>query len=164
MTLDGAHISIGNRGLKPGLIYAACPSRLTDRTRDICDYVRSTGNACLHPFAALPFEYFEGTDVVGRTQTLHWCCRLIEAADAFWIFGVSEGTLLELEHAIALKRPVTVMVGKFDRRWRGECRRFAANYPIAVDYLLTRTARGSDPGRPSRKRSVGSEEDALETV
>lgn len=79
------------------LVYCACPARLGDKKKQILDFVASKGKAPLHPFNALPYEYFEG-GIVGREATLEACCRLIDVCDEFWLFGISEGTLVELEY------------------------------------------------------------------
>ncbi len=119
------------------LIYAACPSRLAGLTDEIFSFVADTGNACLHPFAAMPFQFFEGSPTVGRERTLDWCCRLINASDEFWIFGISAGTLLELEYAMGCKMRIRNVARRFDPQFELEKARFARRHRAAFELLAT---------------------------
>ena len=98
------------------LIYASCPARLTEKKEEIMRYVESQGCACLHPFNALPYEFFEGGSI-GRQTTLELCCKLVKACDEFWLFGISEGCLTELEYFFAnggSQENLKIMVREFD--------------------------------------------------
>lgn len=92
---------------KPGqvslLVYAACPSRLAHKSNAILKFVANHGHAPLHPFQAFPYDLFEGGKP-GRERTLEWCCRLIDICDELWLFGISDGTLFEVNYFIARGR------------------------------------------------------------
>ena len=105
------------------LVYAATPSRLTSYVDDIMQFVTDQGFACLHPFKALPYEYYEGGKV-GRDKTLVHCCRLVEVCDEFWVFGISKGVLTELRHVFQFNKnsenpmQVRLMLELYDLDWR----------------------------------------------
>ena len=87
----------------PQLVYAATPSRLAHKVPEIMRFVADKGHAPLQPLRAFPIEYFEN-GAPGRPMTLHWCCRLIDIADQFWLLGISEGTLFEVDHLMKTGR------------------------------------------------------------
>lgn len=93
----------GKPPLAPLLVYAACPSRLAHKTDAILEFVVHHGQAPLHPFQAFPYDLFEGGKP-GRERTLEWCCRLIDVCDELWLFGISDGTLFEVNYLIARGR------------------------------------------------------------
>ena len=115
------------------LAYAATPSRLVARIDEIMRFVTERGYACLHPFKALPYEFFEG-GAIGRDRTLVICCRLIEACDEFWVFGVSEGVLVELGHVLrynscnAKPKVIRLFVEEFDPEWRAHASGLEARF------------------------------------
>jgi hypothetical protein len=100
------------------LVYAATASRLGAQTEEIMLCISNQGLAGLHPFNALPYRHFEG-GAVGRQQTLEYCLRLIDISDEFWLFGISEGTLLELKHFVSSRADAAErfrdLTGIFDR-------------------------------------------------
>lgn len=104
------------------LIYASCPARMGDQKEEIMDFIASEGKGALHPFNALPYQYFEG-GVIGRDKSLKYCCRLIDICDEFWLFGLSEGTLIETEYhfrrnsRLSLPQPRRILVKQWDREW-----------------------------------------------
>ncbi len=102
------------------LIYCATPSRLADKTSAIMDYVTAQGFGPFHPFQAFDIARFENGPV-GRELTLAFCCRAIEICDEFWLFGISEGTLRELEFANShtrngMRKPIHFLLD-FDPDW-----------------------------------------------
>jgi len=115
------------------LIYAACPSRLADSESRIMNFVAEHGNACLHPFNAFPYDYFEGGKI-GREKTLEWCCRLIDACDELWLFGISAGTLFEVDYLIRRRGPsrIRVYVNEFDSEWDSYCQKYSEEFPLAM--------------------------------
>ncbi len=118
------------------LVYAACPSRLAGLRADIMGFVGARGHACLHPFNAFPYEYFEG-GMVGRDKTMEWCCRLVDACDELWCFGVSEGTCMEVDHLLRTKGADALRshVDRFDPEWRQHAGDLADRYPRAIAAL-----------------------------
>ena len=108
---------------KGNLDYASCPSRLSSKKEEIMKFVSSFGKGCLHPFNALPYEYFEG-GVIGREKSLELCCRLIDICDEFWLFGISEGTLIETEYLFqknsqfSKTTPIRLYIKEFDPEWQ----------------------------------------------
>jgi hypothetical protein len=56
---------------------------------------------------------------------LEFCCRAIEMCDEFWLFGVSEGTLVELTHVINFNKNnlinpkiIRYLYKLFDPEWK----------------------------------------------
>lgn len=100
------------------LMYCATPSRLAHKTDEIMQLVREMGYVPLHPFKALPYEFFEGDPKVGREFTMKCCYRLIDTCDDFGMFGVSEGTLGEIIHARErIIMPIHIDL-RFDPNWQ----------------------------------------------
>ena len=104
------------------LIYCATPARLANRKKEIMDFVTKQGFGPFHPFQAFEYERFEGGPV-GREKTIEFCCRAIDICDEFWLFGISEGTLTELCHALKRKKPMRLVLDEFDKNWQKEYRR-----------------------------------------
>jgi hypothetical protein len=104
------------------LIYCATPARLADKKKEIMDFVTKQGFGPFHPFQAFEYERFEGGPV-GREKTIEFCCRAIDICDEFWLFGISEGTLTELCHALKRKKPMRLVLDEFDKNWQKEYRR-----------------------------------------
>jgi len=107
---------------KASLVYLAVPSRLckddpTAMERQM-DLVTKEGKAPLHPFQALPYNRFEGNEMIGKARTWDFCLRLVEISEEFWLFGVSHGTLNEMEHAIKLGKQIRVLLDQWDPDWR----------------------------------------------
>ena len=117
------------------LIYCATPSRIANVTSDILKYVSDSGQAPLHPFCALPYEFFEGGKI-GREKTIEFCLRLIDAADELWLFGVSKGTLIELNYAHDIGTPIQLLLPKYDPKWEEHASLLKNNdMPKEVDLL-----------------------------
>ncbi len=125
---------------KGNLVYASCPSRLSSKKEEIMKFVASFGKGCLHPFNALPYEYFEG-GVIGREKSLDLCCRLIDVCDEFWLFGISEGTLLETEYffqknlQLSKPIPICVYIKEFDHEWQKYCSIYQDKFGPTLDQL-----------------------------
>lgn len=85
---------------------------------------RDEGKACLHPFNAFPYEYYEGNPKIGRARSLELCCKAIDICDEFWIFGVSEGTLFEADYFFkrneenGLVLPVSNLIRQYDPEYK----------------------------------------------
>lgn len=118
------------------LIYCATPSRLVHRMSDIMDFVANQGHASLHPFQAFPYERFEGNPRIGREKSMEWCLRLIDISDEFWMFGVSDGTLKEVVHAIKIEKPIALKFEGFDNEWEKFYKTLGKEYGNPIDYLL----------------------------
>lgn len=119
------------------LIYCATPSRLVHRIDKIMDFVTDQGNAPLHPFQAFPYERYEGNPEIGRTKSMEWCLRLVDISDEFYMFGVSNGTLEEVAHAIKTIKPVTLYFDGFDPEWEKFYRELGQKYGNPLDKLLS---------------------------
>jgi len=100
---------------------------MSDQKHKIMEFVISQGKAPLHPFNALPIEYFE-TDTINRIDTLTLCCKLVDACDEFWLFGISEGTLTEAEYFFkthtSSTKPLQIWIDRFD----ADCTKYAEQY------------------------------------
>jgi hypothetical protein len=122
------------------IVYGSTPSRLAHKTDEIMKFVANLGKACLHPFKALPYDYYEG-GCVGRDRTIEVCCKLIDACNEFAIFGISEGCLIELEYHLNLNarrktpQPLLVFVKEFDPDWQKYFELFHDKYPCALTVL-----------------------------
>ena len=101
------------------LIYCATPSRLANKKKEIMDFVTRKGLGPFHPFQAFEYERFEGGPI-GREQTMKFCCRAIDICDEFWLFGISQGTLTELNYALKRGRAVNLILNEFDKDWQKE--------------------------------------------
>ncbi len=104
--------------MRPKLVYCATPARMSNRMDEIIEFTSGRGYAPMHPFKALPYEYFEGNPNVGRKYTMKYCIKLIDVCDEFWMFGVSEGTLDELSYAIKINKPIKLFLDAFDKNWK----------------------------------------------
>jgi len=101
------------------LIYCATPSRISGKKKEIMDFVTRQGLGPFHPFQAFEYERFEGGPI-GRKKTMKFCCRAIDICDEFWMFGISEGTLTELHHALKKHKPIRLFLDEFDPNWQIE--------------------------------------------
>ena len=112
------------------LIYCAQPGRLSDKRKQVMDYVINQEHAPLHPFLAYPYELYEG-GFVGRKKTMEFCQRLIDITDEFWLYGISEGTLEDLVYALKIGKPVKLHLD-FDPEWKVYYERLGQkyNYPL----------------------------------
>lgn len=90
------------------------------------NFVVKKGHAPLHPFQAFPYELYEGGRV-GRKKTMKFCRRLIDIADEFWLFGISEGTLEDLLYALKKKKLVKLHL-EFDPEWKKYYTRLGRKY------------------------------------
>ena len=100
------------------LIYCAIPSRMSKKSSQIMNYIESKNNAAFNPFFAFPSDRFE-LGMAGREVTIDYCKRAIEMCDELWIFGLSKGTIEEMNHAIRIKKPVKA-IKEFDEDWESE--------------------------------------------
>ncbi len=118
------------------LIYCATPSRLVHRIEDIMDFVTKNDYAPLHPFQAFPYERFEGNPKIGRDKSMEWCLRLIDVSDEFWMFGISDGTLIEVVHAINIMKPISLQLEGFDPDWKRVYKKLGSKYKNPIDPFL----------------------------
>ena len=120
------------------LIYCATPSRLVNKIDEVMDFVTNQGYAPLHPFQALPYERFEGNPRIGRIKSMDWCLRLVDISDEFWMFGVSNGTLEEVAHAIKIVKSVKIFLDSFDTEWNKFYQELGNKYGRPLDEFLRR--------------------------
>jgi hypothetical protein len=99
------------------LIYCATPARLSTKRKEIMDFVTNQKLGPFHPFQAFEWERFEGGPI-GRDKTMEFCKRAVEICDEFWLFGISEGTLTELQHAIKKNMKIRLFQDKYDPEWK----------------------------------------------
>lgn len=119
------------------LIYCATPSRLVHKINEVMDFVTNEGNAPLHPFQAFPYERYEGNPRIGRTKSMEWCLKLVDISDEVYMFGVSNGTLEEVAHAMKIVKPVTLQFDGFDPEWGTFYKEFGPKYGNPIDKLLS---------------------------
>lgn len=135
----------------PKLIYTAYPSRFlkgtdTPSIENIMQFIAEQGHGALHPFNALPYEYFEG-GILGRKRSMEMCFRLITICDEFWVMGISEGVFLELAYVLQWNKeakqqgkgpkPIRSFVDQFDPEWQQYLAQYAAQFPEASIALLS---------------------------
>jgi len=117
------------------LIYCATPTRLSSKKAQIMDYVTQRGFGPFHPLQAFEYERFEGGPI-GRDKTIEFCCRAIEICDEFWLFGISEGTLMELSYVINLNnrnlgdpKEIHYFYKIFDPEWKDYYKKHHNRFP-----------------------------------
>lgn len=124
------------------IVYAASPARFANRKDEIMLYVSKFDKACLHPFHALPYEYFEGGGI-SREDTMTFCCKLVDMCDEFWLFGISDGTMLEtayfLERNKELRnpKPIRILINEFDLNWKTILKKNRQYKTIIKNYAKT---------------------------
>jgi len=118
------------------LIYCATPSRLNHKKKEIMDFVTNQGYAPLHPFQAFPYKKFEGNPKIGRTKSMEYCLRLVDISDEFWMFGISQGTLEELVHALDKNKIIKLFFEEFDPEWKRYYQELASNYRNPLEKVL----------------------------
>lgn len=122
------------------LVYAASPSRLVYKKDEMMTFIAYHGNAGLHPFNSFPYHYYEG-GVIGRKTTMQWCCRLIDIADEFWLFGISEGVLEEFRYFVRQnekldkKKEFKVFVKEFDFDWAKYLEEYKTRFKDVIPLL-----------------------------
>ena len=117
------------------LVYCATPGRLNHKRKEIMDFVTNQGYGPFHPFQAFEYERFEGGPV-GREKTIEFCKRAVGICDEFWMFGVSEGTLEELVHAINQGKPIKLFLDQFDPKWKTYYKDLGMKYGDPLDKIL----------------------------
>lgn len=101
------------------LIYCAIPSRMSKiLSKEINLFVMSFSEFPFNPFMAFPLELYENGPM-GREKTLDYCKKFVEICDEFWLFGLSEGTIEELERAISANKKIKTF-SNFDKEWFNE--------------------------------------------
>ena len=118
------------------LIYCAQPGRLPNKKRKVMSFVSRHGGAPLHPFQAFPFGLYEGGPI-GREKTMKFCRRLISISDEVWLFGVSEGTLEDLNHAVKIKKPIKLHL-EFDPEWKRYYNKLKRKYGYPLGKLQSK--------------------------
>ena len=100
------------------LTYCALPSRLRHLTQQTYDFVIAKGHAPLHPFITFPEKDFADKSTFGREQSLRFALQLVGASSQLYIFGISEGTIIEANRAYAQSKPIDIFVNEFDSDWK----------------------------------------------
>lgn len=92
---------------------------MKSRVKEIMDFVTERGFGPLNLIHSFEFERFENGPI-GREKTLEFCLRMIDASDEFWIFGISEGVMIELDYFLKHRkgRPVKLLMDQFDPEWK----------------------------------------------
>ncbi|HII15971.1 MAG TPA: hypothetical protein HA362_06690 [Nanoarchaeota archaeon] len=121
------------------LIYCATPSRIVKSNKgmitQIMDLVTNQGYGPLHPFQALPYERYEGGPV-GRDKSMEFCLRLVDISDELWMFGISNGTLMEVVRAQGREKPVELKFEGFDPQWKEFYEQLGAEFGNPLDKML----------------------------
>lgn len=123
------------------IMYCAIPTRIRDCAPQVRRLAREAGYAPVIPFDVGPYEDFEGGQI-GRARTLEFMIEIQRNCDALGFFGVSEGTMGELNDALVRKQHVRIFRG-FDPdwdaeyfkqrvRWGGLIERLTSEHPLFV--------------------------------
>ena len=116
------------------LVYCATPSRIAKKSNEITSFVSKLGLAPLHPFLALPYEFFEGNPIIGREKSMNYCCKLIDICDIFCLFGPSKGTsVIELPYALA-KGKIIAYDKSFDENWEEYIEKLKVDSPLLKQF------------------------------
>jgi hypothetical protein len=94
------------------LVYCAQPGRLSNRKREVMNFVLKQGYA-LYILSKPFFIICSKGEKIGREKT--------------WNFVVSEGTLQDLTYALKIKKPVKVFLD-FDPEWEVYYRKLKEKY------------------------------------
>jgi len=120
------------------LIYCASPGKLADKKEEIMDFVAQQGCAPFHPFQAFEYQRFEGGPV-GRGKTMQFCCKAIDICDEFWLFGISEGTLTELNYVLNnqsnKQKKVKLFLNEFHKDWQEDYRKIKDKFNNPLDKI-----------------------------
>lgn len=122
------------------LSYGSTPSRLVSKIDEIMLYTERRGKACVHPFNAFPYKFYEG-GILGRQKAIEACCRLIDICGEYAIYGISEGTLIELQYVLdtnaknTYQRPVEIFIKEFDPEWEKYYEEYYKRFSDALDFL-----------------------------
>ena len=111
------------------LIFCSQPSRMKNKVKEIMDFVTKKNLAPLNLIHAFEFERFENGPI-GREKTLEFCLRMIDTVDEFWIFGISEGVMVELDYFLKNRkgRPIKLFMDQFDPEWKAYYEQFKPRF------------------------------------
>ena len=91
------------------MVYCAYPTieqKQNPSLRDkITEFVQAEGYAPVVPFYALPVEFYTEENY-SYEQLLYYCTRLIDACEELWVFGLSKGVAIEINHALKKNIPI----------------------------------------------------------
>lgn len=119
-----------------GLAYCSIPSRMAGKTEEIMDFVQAQRYAPFNPLLAFPRKRFED-GAVGREETLEICLRATRICDELWLFGISEGTVAELEYFLTgiiftlysgRTKRIKFFFKEFDPAWRENLEKLEKEY------------------------------------
>jgi hypothetical protein len=103
------------------------------------NYVTKQGNGPFHPFQAFEYKRFEGGPIK-RGKTMEFCCRAIEVCDEFWLFGISEGTLIELAHVTDFNKNnpnepkvIRYFYKTYDLKWEEYYKKYRSRFSDPLD-------------------------------
>lgn len=130
-----------------GLWYVSQPSRLGGTGKEVyreqvlCELI-AKGYHVIHPFNALPFSHFEGNAAIGRELAMQYCCDLVDMCEGrILVTGISEGVLLEVEHALQTLDGARIEVfPEYDPEWNVKLQEFEgeAKYQLALKTINMR--------------------------
>ena len=124
-------------------IYTATPSRLAEKTTEICAFIACKGDLPLHPFQAYPLELFEANPIHHATledsqkirrEVMELCLEDVRRSHRFGLFGISDGTLTEAAEALAHDKPID-LYPEFDPVWDSEAKKLATENALHAQTL-----------------------------
>ena len=97
-------------------MYCAMPTRMRERTKEIEQFAWNQGFVPIMPFNLGPYEYTEGNPRFGRERALALTKGVQLLCGEVGVFGISEGVLGEVKHALAHGQPLR-FYRQFDPHW-----------------------------------------------
>ncbi|OGY66689.1 MAG: hypothetical protein A3I24_03365 [Candidatus Harrisonbacteria bacterium RIFCSPLOWO2_02_FULL_41_13b] len=115
------------------IMYCAIPTRLRHLREPIRRAARELGYVPVIPFDIGEYEDFEGGSI-GRTRTLKFMLHVMGFCDATGIFGVSDGTMLELSESLKQKKDIRTFPS-FDLEWETQYEKLKSKYDSPLEKL-----------------------------
>lgn len=118
----------------PGkIMYCAVPTRLQHLREPIRRAARELGYAPVIPFDIGEYEDFEG-GVIGRARTLKFMLHVLDFCDVIGLFGISDGTLLEVSTRLKSNKEIRTFP-EFDPEWEMQYEQFKVKYDYPLEKL-----------------------------
>ena len=114
-------------------MYCAIPTRLRHLREPIRRAAQELGYAPVIPFDIGEYEDFEGGSI-GRDRTLKFMLHIMEFCDATGLFGISNGTMLELSESLKQQKDIRTFPG-FDPEWETQYEKLKSGYNSPLEKL-----------------------------
>ena len=115
------------------IMYCAIPTRLRHLREPIRRAARELGYAPVIPFDIGEYEDFEGGSI-GRARTLKFMLHVMEFCDTTGIFGISDGTMLEIFESLKQQKEIKTFPS-FDPEWGTQYEKLKGKYDSPLEKL-----------------------------